>query len=79
MNVEKINTVAIGLNESCKKILEYLIEKNGQETQRKMKTNVDMPRTTLAHNLNLLVERGIVKKTKYFYTNVVRFSDEFWN
>ena len=78
LDVETLETILQGLGSNSKVVVSHLIKAGGEETQRKLGNSLSMPKTTLSHNLKLLVERGIITKQRYFYTNIIKFSDQFW-
>lgn len=63
----KINKIAnIVSNESCKKILDYLSENEGTETEIAQK--LQLPLSTVHYNLQQLIESGLIAAEEYHYS-----------
>jgi|SRR3989338_1607844 len=63
----KINKIAnIVSNDSCKKILDYLSEKEGTETEISQKLNI--PLSTAHYNLQQLMDAGLIATEEYHYS-----------
>jgi len=53
-------------NESCRKILDYLAEKESTETE--LATNLQLPISTVHYNLKQLVGAGLVSSEEFHYS-----------
>jgi len=53
-------------NDSCKKIIDYLAEKEGTETE--IAKALSLPMSTVHYNLQQLVESGLVEAEEYHYS-----------
>lgn len=64
---EKINKVAnIVSNESCKKILDYLSDREGTETE--IAEKLQIPLSTVHYNLQQLVDAELIAAEEYHYS-----------
>jgi predicted transcriptional regulator len=55
-------------NKTCKKILDYLAEKEASETQ--IANDLKMPANTVNYNIKQLLDAGLIEKTKTFFWSV---------
>ncbi len=53
-------------NDTCRKILEYLSEKDASESE--IAKNLDLPISTVHYNIQLLVKSGLVKAEEFVYS-----------
>ena len=69
MNDEKITQIAeILSNKTCKKILDYLAEKEASEGD--ISRDLNIPINTIEYNLNKLIDAGLVQASKNFFWSV---------
>jgi len=69
MNDEKITQIAeILSNKTCKKILDYLAEKEASEGD--ISKDLKLAISTVEYNLNKLIDVGLVKENKNFFWSV---------
>jgi len=67
MNDERSKKIAEILgNKTCKKILDYLSEKN-DASEKDISDALNIPINTAEYNLKKLIEAGLVEKTKNFF------------
>lgn len=63
----KINKIASTIsNKSCKKILDYLAENEGTETEIAQK--LELPLSTVHYNLQQLIDAGLIAAEEYHYS-----------
>lgn len=64
---EKTRKIAnVVSNDSCKKILDYLAEKEGTETE--IANKLSLPMSTAHYNLQQLVDTGLIAAEEYHYS-----------
>jgi predicted ArsR family transcriptional regulator len=67
MEDEKIKKVSnVISNESCRKILDYLSEKDATESE--LAGKLDIPISTVHYNLQQLIETGLIESTEFHYS-----------
>ena len=70
LDEEKLNTIKLTLNDSQLKIIEALVEKNGEASQTQLKHLVNLPKSSLSRNLELMAQKSVISK---FYSGTSNY------
>lgn len=70
LDSEKLDTIKLTLNENQLKILEALIEKNGEASQTQLRYLTGVPKSSLSRNLELMSQKQVIAK---FYSGTSNY------